>query len=117
MKFMFSHIIRKYELELKVVRHPDSQLVDGRVQEGTPIEFYLDMIILPANAEEIEEEESGGYTTQWKSIIVRDGQDYSLEKNDIVFDTEGERYEIRERTSWKDYADFTSWLAKKVVVE
>ncbi|MCF8020869.1 MAG: hypothetical protein K9L62_15935 [Vallitaleaceae bacterium] len=116
MKMLFSGVIAKYEREYTIERQVDGQLVDGRWETGTPEQFLSRLILLPANSEEIEDYEGGGYTTQWKKILQRENVANQLKKNDIIIDSEGERYEVRDRTSWLGYSDFTSWLSKKVVV-
>lgn len=118
MKFNFSHVLVKYEKEYEVTRTPDEEIVNGRVVEGTPVIENLSLILFPIRPEQIRDYEGGNYTTQDRKVYQREGSIMPLKENDIVKDSDtGERYEIREKTPWLDFSDFSTFVAKKVVVE
>ncbi|MFP4457554.1 MAG: hypothetical protein ACLFPS_07835 [Clostridia bacterium] len=111
----FKNTLIKYERDYEVERD-SGELIDGRWQD-TKENFTTPLILIPANKEEINDSENGGYTTQWKKVMIRNNNPDQIGKNDIITDSEGKKYEVRERVNWADYADFKSFLAKKVVVE
>lgn len=118
MKMSFGRVLRKYEREFEVTRNPDEDLVDGRVVEGTPTVETLKLIVFPLTPERLQDYEGGTYTTQDRKIYQREGSVMPLTDNDIIYDYRYDaHYEIRERTPWLDFADFSTFIAKKVVVE
>jgi hypothetical protein len=118
MKLNFSHVLTKYEKGYEVTRTPDEQIINGRVVEGTPITETLKLIMFPLRPEQINDYEGGAYTTQDRKIYQREGSIMPLKEHDIIYDSRNDKnYEVREKTSWLDFADFSTFVAKKVVVE
>lgn len=111
----FGHILRKREVAVTLTRENES-LNNGRLQSSEPTTYNIDLVVLPLTAEDIEQYEGGTYSTQDKKIFAREDLDVIPQKGDIITHN-NEDYEIRERTSWLDYADFETFVAKKVVVE
>lgn len=118
MKLNFSHVLVKYEKEYEVERTPDEQIVDGRVVEGSPRTETLSLILFPLRPEQIQDYEGGSYTAQDRKVYQREGSIMPLKEHDIITDIRnGEDYEVREKTSWLDFSDFSTFVAKKVVIE
>jgi len=119
MKMSFSRVLRKYERTYNVTRYPDKELVDGRVVENTPTENSVSLIVFPLRPEQLQAYEGGTYTTQDRKIYQReDTEDMKLDVDDVIYDDlYDNHYEIREKAPWLDFADFSTFIAKKVVVE
>lgn len=118
MRMSFGRVIRKYERDFEVTRNPDASIVDGRLSKGNSRVEILPLALFPLRSEQLQDYESGTYTTQDRKIYQREGSIMSLQENDVVYDSRnGSYYEIRELTSWEAYADFSTFIAKKVVVE
>lgn len=129
MKLRFSHILRKYEKEV-TLKKDTSSLSNGRLQQ-TNNEYIVKLTLIPLTPDRINEYEGGNYTTQDKKGLTREGligekiveggdnveEEVELKNNDIIVEDDGTKYEIREDTPWTDFADFTTFVAKKVVVE
>lgn len=132
MKSKFAYVLRKREKEVTVKRNKsNAQLVNGRLEESESDNNYItNLTVLPIRSKDIEEYEGGNYTKQDRKIYARenleaehiidngDNQivDFSLKENDIIITNDG-NYEIREKADWTDFADFETFIAKKVVVE
>lgn len=114
-KIYFSHILRRYEKEYEIERDGGS-LIDGRWVDDDST-FFTDLTVMPYNPEEDVEYEGGSYERQWKKVFIRENNPNQIQKNDIIVVSEDDKYEIKERTSWLDFADFQSWIARKIVVE
>lgn len=118
MGFRFGHVLIKYEKSYQVVRTPNEELVNGRVVENSPITENLDLVVLPLRPKQLQEYEGGTYTTQDKKVYQREGSIMPLKEHDVILDNKtDEKYEIREKTPWLDFADFSTFVAKRVVVE
>lgn len=117
MQLKFSHVLRKYEKTYTVKRQVEGEMVGGRYEEGTPITFDIKLIIFPIQPEQLQDYEGGTYTTQDRKVYARIDQDNQLKHNDVILSSGNNGYEMRESTPWENFADFGTWLAKKVVVK
>jgi len=118
MKLNFSHVLVKYEKSYEITRTPGEEIVNGRVIEGTPTIETINVILFPIRAEQIQDYEGGVYTTQDRKIYQREGSILPLKEHDVIYDSKTDsNYEIREKTPWLDFADFSTFIAKKVVIK